>query len=128
MYTWLCDCAIACTYSEASFHFFVQSFSRDSCSNGYRQCEAKGVVLTITDKVKILELLDKSVSYTIIAEKFGVGKSTVGDIKKSQPDQVVVITQFHNFCTPGHPHINHFTLNLRTFSCVFIVQDGRGAC
>ena len=41
----------------------------------------KRVVSTIADKVKILELLDKSVSYTIIAEKFGIGKSTVGDIK-----------------------------------------------
>ena len=43
--------------------------------------ERKRVVLTIADKVKILELLDKSVSYTIIAEKFGIGKKTVGDIK-----------------------------------------------
>ena len=33
--------------------------------------------------MKIIELLDKSVSYTVIAEKFGIGKSTIGDIKKN---------------------------------------------
>ena len=44
----------------------------------------KRVVLTITDKVKILELLDKSISYTIIAERFRIGKSTIGDIKKNR--------------------------------------------
>lgn len=43
----------------------------------------KRVVLTIADKLKILELLDKSVSYAVIA-KFGIGKSTVGDIKKNR--------------------------------------------
>ncbi len=29
-------------------------------------------------------MLDKSVSYTVIAEKFGIGKSTVGDVKKNR--------------------------------------------
>ena len=43
----------------------------------------KRVVLTITDKVKILESLDKSVSYIIIAG-IGIGKSAVGDIKKNR--------------------------------------------
>ena len=44
----------------------------------------KRVVLSIADKVKIIEMLDKSASYTVIAEKFGIGKSTVGDIKKNR--------------------------------------------
>lgn len=29
-------------------------------------------------------MLDKSASYTVIAERFGIGKSTVGDIKKNR--------------------------------------------
>ena len=29
-------------------------------------------------------MLDKSVSYSIIAEKFGIGKSTVSDLKKNK--------------------------------------------
>ena len=44
----------------------------------------KRVVLTIEEKVKVLDMLDKSVSYSIIAEKFGIGKSTVSDLKKNR--------------------------------------------
>ena len=40
--------------------------------------------MTIADKVKIIEMLGESVSYTVIAEKFGIGKSTMGDIKKNR--------------------------------------------
>ncbi len=39
----------------------------------------KRVVLS---KVKIVDLLDKSVSYTVIGEQYGIDTSTVGDIKK----------------------------------------------
>ena len=38
----------------------------------------KRVVLTIADKVMILELLDKSVSYSIIAEKFRLARVPSG--------------------------------------------------
>ena len=34
--------------------------------------------------MKVLDTLDKSVSYSIIAEKFGIGKSTVSDLKKNK--------------------------------------------
>ena len=34
--------------------------------------------------MKVLDMLDKSVSYSIIAEKFGIGKSTVSDVKKTR--------------------------------------------
>lgn len=44
----------------------------------------KRVVLSIEDKVKILDLLDKYVSYTLIGEQYGIGTSTVGDIKKNR--------------------------------------------
>jgi len=42
------------------------------------------VALTIKEKVKILRLVDNSVSYTIIAEKYGIGRCTVADIKRSK--------------------------------------------
>ena len=44
----------------------------------------KRIVLSISDKLEIVDLLDKSVSYTVICEKYGVGRSTVGDIKKNR--------------------------------------------
>ena len=39
------------------------------------------VVLTIADEVKMIEMLDKSVLYPVMAEKFGIGKSTARDMK-----------------------------------------------
>ena len=44
----------------------------------------KRVVLSIEDKIDILKLLDKSVSYSVVCEKYGIGRSTVGDIKKNR--------------------------------------------
>lgn len=41
----------------------------------------KHSTLTLKDKVRIIEMIDKGDSYTIIARKFGIGRSTVGDIK-----------------------------------------------
>ena len=34
--------------------------------------------------MKILGMIDKSMSYTVIGEKFGKGKSTVSDVKKNR--------------------------------------------
>ena len=44
----------------------------------------KRVVLTLTQKLEVLSLLDKSVSYSIICCKFNIGRSTVGDIKRNK--------------------------------------------
>ena len=44
----------------------------------------KRIVLSIEDKVKIIDLLDKSVSYSVIMAKFGIGKSTVSGINKNR--------------------------------------------
>ena len=44
----------------------------------------KKVVLTIEEKLEILGELKKGVSYTSISEKYGIGRSTVADIKKNE--------------------------------------------
>ena len=44
----------------------------------------KRVVLSIDEKMKILKLIDKDVSYSIIMDKYGIGRSTVSDIKKNK--------------------------------------------
>lgn len=46
-----------------------------------KKAKRKRVVLSIKEKVEILKLLESSVSYTVIAEKYGIGRSTVADIK-----------------------------------------------
>ena len=56
--------------------------------NSYKMAEnskpkRKKVVLTIDDKIDILQLLNSGTSYTIISDKYGIGRSTVADIKKS---------------------------------------------
>ena len=40
------------------------------------------MVLSIDDKIEALKLIDKDTSYTIIMEKYGIGRATVSDIKK----------------------------------------------
>jgi len=42
------------------------------------------VVLTIEKKLEVLDLLQKKTSYTIIAEKYGISRSTITDIKNSE--------------------------------------------
>jgi transposase-like protein len=49
-----------------------------------RKVKRKKVVLSLEEKLDILEQIEKGTSYTIIAERYGIGKSTVTDIKKSK--------------------------------------------
>ena len=44
----------------------------------------KRLVLSIEEKVEVVAMLDKDISYTVIMERFGIGKSTVGDIWKNK--------------------------------------------
>ena len=41
-------------------------------------------VLSLQDKLKIVELIDTGYSYQYVASKFGIGKSTVFDIWKAR--------------------------------------------
>ena len=56
------------------------------------ETKRKRTVLALKDKLNIIQMIDKGVSYSVIAETFGIGKSTVGDIKKQKEK----ITQFGN--------------------------------
>lgn len=44
----------------------------------------KRVVLSLEQKLEVLKLIDRSTSYSIICEKFGIGRSTVSDIKRNR--------------------------------------------
>ena len=44
----------------------------------------KRVVLTIEQKLEVLKLVDSSTSVTVICEKFGIGRSTVSNIKTNR--------------------------------------------
>ncbi len=44
----------------------------------------KKIVLCIKDKLDILKLIECGTSYTVISERYGIGRSTFGDIKKQK--------------------------------------------
>ncbi|XP_025418135.1 jerky protein homolog-like [Sipha flava] len=44
----------------------------------------KHVTSTLDQKIEIIELIENGQNYGMIAEKYGIGKSTVGDIKKNK--------------------------------------------
>ena len=49
---------------------------------GKNKPKRKRVVLTLEKKLEVIKMLGKAVSCTIISEKFGIGHSTFGDIKR----------------------------------------------
>ena len=49
-----------------------------------KSTKRRKVVLSIDDKLEVIKMLKQGTSYTIIAEKYGIGRSTVADIKKSE--------------------------------------------
>ena len=44
----------------------------------------KKIVLTVENKLEIIDLLRKGTSYTVISEKYGIGRSTITDIKNNE--------------------------------------------
>lgn len=53
----------------------------------------KHLTLSIKDKARVVDMINKGDSYTIIARKFGVGRSTIGDIKKNKDKILKFISQ-----------------------------------
>ena len=51
----------------------------------------KRKVLSVEDKLEVLKLIDSKTSYSTIAGQYGIGKSTVGDIKKNR---IKLVEQF----------------------------------
>ena len=41
-------------------------------------------ILTIEEKLEIINLVQKGTSYTVVTENYGIGRSTVADIKKAK--------------------------------------------
>ena len=41
-------------------------------------------VLSVEDKLVILKLIEAGTSYSLITERCGIGRSTVGDIKRNK--------------------------------------------
>ena len=60
------------------------SASEVSATSSGKALKRKRKVLTIEQKVEILNELSRGVSATILSERYGVGKSTVSDIKKNK--------------------------------------------
>jgi len=44
----------------------------------------KHVTLTLQDKLEVIKLIDKETSYSVISRQFGIGISTISDIKKNK--------------------------------------------
>ena len=55
-----------------------------SSSRFYPPVKWKKVVLTLENKLEIIDLLRKGTSYTVILEKYGIGRSTITDIKNNE--------------------------------------------
>lgn len=50
----------------------------------------KHVTLTLDQKIEIIKQIENCHNYCVIAEKNGIGKSTVGDIKKKYKENYEV--------------------------------------
>ena len=82
------NCACAGTHgsqlssrSRFNINQFHQEQAMATCSRSKEsKVKRKRVVLALSEKLEVIKLLDTSVSYIIIC---GIGRSTVGDIKKN---------------------------------------------
>lgn len=68
------------TTANLQLYCFTVQPRMSSSSKRKRKC------LSIQDKLKILDDLETGVSYAIIQERYGIGKSTVGDIKAKKEE------------------------------------------
>ena len=52
----------------------------------------KKIVLTVEEKLEIIKQIQRGVSYTLISERYGIGRSTVADIKKKTKQSCIPIS------------------------------------
>ena len=77
-------CSSSSFSNSAEANASLPSGSEVSVSRSGKAVKRKRKVLTIEQKVEILNELSRGVSATIFSERYGVGKSTVSDIKKNK--------------------------------------------
>ena len=53
----------------------------------------KKIVMTVEEKLEIIKETQRGVLYTLISEKYGIGRSTVADIKKTKQSCVPISTR-----------------------------------
>ena len=75
-------CSSSSLSNSAEASASLPSGSEVSVTRSEKPVKSKRKVLTIKQKV---EMLSRGVSATILSERYGVGKSTVSDIKKNYP-------------------------------------------
>ena len=77
-------CSSSSLSSSAEASASLPCGSKVSAISSRKAMKRKRKVLTIEQKVEILNELSRGVSATILSEQYGVGKSTVSDIKKNK--------------------------------------------
>ena len=80
----IAGCSSSSLSSSAEASANLPSGSEVSAISSRKAMRRKRKVLTIEQKVEILNELSRGVSATILSERYGVGKSTVSDIKKTK--------------------------------------------
>jgi len=55
-----------------------------------KMMKRKRVVLSLEDKLGILDRLKAGASHTKLAEEYGIGKATVGDLKKNEEKNLIL--------------------------------------
>ena len=87
----------------------------------------KRVVLSIQDKLKVIEMLDKSVSFAVIMEKFGIGKSTVSDIKKNKAKIIAFSQEMVNMGMQKQAKVMKISDDRCLDQAVFLYGSGKRA-
>ena len=84
-----------------------------SCSSASLSDKRKRKVLTIHKKLEIVSLLNNNHSLAVIASKYGIGKSTISDIKRDQQKLLHFKKQTLDMSMYRHPK----TMRLRNRQC-----------
>ncbi len=59
----------------------------------------KRTVLSIEKKLEILKKIDQNISLATIADEFGIGKSTIYDLKAARPKIMKFVTETQDINT-----------------------------
>ena len=102
-------------HAAANVWHFDRSSRASTMATGTRQ--RKQIVLSIKDKVKIIKLLDESVSYSVIMEKYGTRKSTVSDINYAHFPIITPILHVQTHKANTHGGRDSWSPIIRAYEC-----------